>query len=112
MYRFWVCGNAYTYSSNLKALTIQGVLDFDNLNFRQRIILPPGVCLTIRGSHLCSHILSLFTVPHDGHELSALLAKMSALTRLITTDDNEEILRSAIDSLGYPLGAVVGRLEE
>ena len=211
-------GNAYTYSSNLKALTIQGVLDFDNLNFRQRIILPPGVCLTIRGSHLCSHILSLFTVPHDGHirvspetisvpimpflsyalpieisplqnlraltrfhmkarwigryvtlelkyfrldrpalevdvrypfqseglmwclrgpnrlmlkeveewrmdgfvgsleprapELSAFLTEMPALTRLITTDDNEEILRSAIDSLGYPLGAVVVRVEE
>jgi len=56
-------------SPYLKALTIQGVLDFEHPNFSawQRIPLPHGVCLTIRGSPSCSYILSLFTIPHDGH---------------------------------------------
>lgn len=44
-------------------------------------------------------------------ELSTFLTKMPVLTRLITTDDNEEILCSAIDSLGYPLGAIVVRVK-
>ena len=224
----WLLKDYILYSPNLKALTVQGVLAFGkpDLNRWQRIALPPGVCLTIRRSPLCSHILSLFTIPHDGHikvnpttisvpdmpllfyalpidssplqnlraltrlhmkarcigdyvtlelkcfkldrlafevnvrysfqsqalvqqkaspamwflsglnrlalkgveewrmdgfvgrlepqatELFAFLTKMPALTRLITTDSNEGTLRSAIGSLGYPLGAVVVRVEE
>lgn len=216
------------YSPSLEALTIQGASNFTNQNFSksQRIPLPPGVCLTIQRSPACSHILSLFIVPHDGYirvsptiisvpdipllfhvlpidtstlqnlraltrlhmkaryiggyvtlelkcfrldrpafevnvkyslqsqplaqqmvspamwflgginrlalkgveewrmdgfvghlwpqmaELVAFLAKMPALTRVITTDSNEETLRFAIDSLGYPLEAVVVRVEE
>ena len=46
--------------------------------------------------------------PHAA-DLQALLKRMPVLTRLITTDDNEEILRSALDNLGCR--AVVVRVD-
>ena len=45
-----------------------------------------------------------------GDELPIFLKRMPALTRLITTDGNEETLRSALDGLGCQ--AVVVRMEE
>ena len=221
----WTLKDCIQHSPNLKALKIQDILNFDSPNFGgwERIALAPGVCLTIRRTHIFFHILALFKLPHDGHirisphpiqtpkmsllshvlpadtshlqnlrmltrlhmktridvwvalelkccrldqpalevdveysfenqtvvqqkaspvmwflsnlnrvtlrgveelrmdgfvgrlepqaaELRAFLTRMPALTRVITTNSNEETLRSALDSLGYR--AVVVRVEE
>ena len=65
----WVLQDCIPYSPNLKVLEIRGVSNLTMPNFSrwQRIALPPGVCLTIGRTPLCSHILMLFILPHDAH---------------------------------------------
>jgi len=57
------------YSPNLKVLKFQGIWNFPKPDLRtwQRITLPPGVCLVIKHSQVCPHILELFSLPRDGH---------------------------------------------
>jgi len=63
----WVLKDCILYSRNLKALKIQGLCPFNKpiLSASQKIILPPGVRLSIQRTQMCSHILALFALPQD-----------------------------------------------
>ena len=56
------------YSPNLQVLRIQGVWGVDELDpiARQRITLPPGIHLVVQDSGVCSRVIALFALPHDG----------------------------------------------
>ena len=56
------------YSPNLQVLKIQGIWDFNkpDLSSWKRIVLLPGVLLSIQHTSVCPYILALFALPQDG----------------------------------------------